>query len=317
MPILNSLGAMALRNFGMTKGGGKGAGAQVALGYWPPRYETLINTSTYTKYFINDATGNDSNDGLSEAAPFKTFDRFYDVTKALPLAVMGVVYPGTYNCASKIIDGAAVVYGDSDIGATVMTSYPRKVVGYPGKVRIVWTADSATRDCAMVRFGNAASKAYGIVWKRDNYYRATPSRRGSNYMVAFFRGYDATSRSGGQGDFQGNMYNCVLEETNASNRWSIGYANGGYPNKPSLNYCTFAVKAAGLGDYSGNGNLVIDHCLFNWDYTSSPATFKNCQIAATHPVNFTDYTTPGYGATSGVYYGTYAWPGVTYTWPPV
>lgn len=309
MPILNSLGAMSLRNFGMTKGGGKGAGAQVALGYWPPRYETLINSSTYTKYFINDATGNDSNDGLSEAAPFKTFDRFYTVTKALPIAVMGVVYPGTYNCASKIINGAAVVYGDTDLGTSELTAYPRKVVGYPGKVQIVWTADSAVRDCGMVHFGNIASKAYGIIWKRDSYYRASPSRRGSNYMVAFIRGF---------GDYKGNMYNCVLEETNPSNHWSICYANSGYPsNKPGLNYCTFAVKAAGMGDYSGNGNLVIDHCLFNWTYTSSPATFTNCQIPTTHPVNFTDYTTPGYGATSGVYYGSYAWPGVIYTWPPV
>lgn len=309
MPILNSLGAMALRNFGLTKGGGKGAGAQVATGYWPPRYETLINSSTYLKYFINDATGNDSNDGLSEAMPFKTFDRFYDVTKAMPLAVMGVVYPGTYNCASKVINGAAFVYGDTDLSTSELTAYPRKVVGYPGKARIVWTANSAVRDCGIVHFGNIASKAYGIIWKRDNYWRASPSRRGSNYMVAFIRGF---------GDYKGNMYNCVLEETNTGNLWSIAYGNSGFPsNKPSLNYCTFAVKANGMGDYSGNGNLVINNCLFNYAIGGTAATLINYQSVPSHNMSFTDYTTPGYGATTGVYYGTYAWPGITYTWPPV
>jgi hypothetical protein len=287
MPIISKTGGAALRSWGFNfQKASVAAGEQVAAGYWPPAYESLINSTVYTKYFINQSTGSDTNDGLSEATPFASFDKFVTVTANLTNAIMAVVYPGTYNVTMTAV-GVDAMYTDN--------GKARVIVGYPGTTILSYVANRASRDCPMMLLSNPLTRLYGLILKRNN------NARTANYSVAFFYGFSY---------FQAKVYNCVYQEVGTNRNWSLGYANSGWTVTPSVNYCTFAVYNAGLGDYTGAATLTIDHCLFNKNYTSTPSTLTfNQFLSISQTMDFTTYkTTGGITYTSGVYNGTYAWP---------
>lgn len=285
MPFISKTGGAALRSWGFNfQQGYATAGEQVATGYWPTAYEVLINSSTYTKYFINQSTGSDSNDGLSEAAPFASFDKFVTVTANLTNAIMAVVYPGTYSVTMTAV-GIDAMYTDN--------GKARVIVGYPKTTILSYVANRASRDCPMMLLSNPLTRLYGLILKRNN------NGRTLNYATAFFYGFTY---------FQAKVYNCVYQEVNGNAKWSLGYANAGWTVTPSVNYCSFAVSAAGLGDYSGAATLTFERCLFNWVYTSTPSTMISNQVGSFHTMSFTTYKVTGFTPNTGVYNGPYAWP---------
>ena len=100
-------------------------------------------------------------------------------------------------------------------------------------------------------------------------------------------------------------YNCVFQETNANNNWSILYDNNSSASA-TVNNCSFYVSAAGLGDYSGGTSFSIINCAFNYTYSTTVTTNTNSYILSSHNMNSTTYVSPG-ATNQGVYYGTYAW----------
>lgn len=259
-----------------------------------PAYNTLVSSYTGTVYYISDAYGSDSNDGLSIAAPLKTIDQFNTLTSAIPTAIMAVILPGVYDVTP--------VNGNNNATTSSVClrdyGYERKYVGYGGQTFLRWTA-SAARDSAVVSFANANSAAYGLIFKRNN------NGKTANYSVAFFN--NSTS------SYFGDMYNCAIEETNgelqgAPDNWSVSYANSGYPaGGVSANYCTIVGWEAAMADYSGDADLVFNNCLFQYAHGSSSATYNSCEVSSIYYNQYIPYDV----VTSGVYYGTYAWPAQT------
>jgi hypothetical protein len=252
---------------------------------WPTAYSNLINGFSGTKYYIDAVNGNDSNSGTI-AAPLKTMGQFVTLTNSTSGSIMAVLYPGTYNQTALSVNGGSVCFYDNNNARTL--------VGFPGKCFLTYTANTGDRDSEILAFQNASSAAYGITFQRNNNSRTT------NYTVAMF------GHPGSSSYFAGKMYNCVFQETNANNAWSLGYANNGFPAGAALNYCTFAVNAASAGDYSGSG-MAVNSCFFNYTYTSSSNTFSACETGSAHTLNFTTYKSTEATA-SGIAYGTYAWP---------
>jgi len=260
-----------------------------------PAYNTLVTSYTGTVYYISDAYGSDSNNGLSIATALKTIDQFNTLTSAITTAIMAVILPGSYNVTpvNHLVSGSFSSVCLKDYG------YERKYVGYGGQTFLRWTANSS-RDAAVVSFANANSAAYGLVFKRNN------NGKTANYSVAFFN--NSTSA------YYGDMYNCAIEETNgelqgAPDNWSVGYANGGYPVGASVNYCTIVGWETAMADYSGDADLVFNNCLFQYAHGSSSATYNSCEVA--NPLSYNQYIPQYDVVTSGVYYGTYAWPAQT------
>ena len=254
---------------------------------WPTAYTDLMNNFSGTKYYIDAVNGSDSNNGLSVGTAVKTIGQFVTLTNTTNASIMAIILPGTYNPTAinvHLVGYGSVCYYDNN--------YARTLVGYPGKCIWDYTANTSDRDAQVIAFQNASSAAYGITFKRNN------NARSANYMTAFV----GTETS----YFAGKIYNCVFQETNANNAWSLGYANSGFPAGAALNYCTFAVNAASAGDYSGSG-MAVNSCFFNYTYTSSSNTFSACQIGTSHSLNFSTYTSAE-ATTSGIAYGTYAWP---------
>lgn len=251
-------------------------------------YDTLVSSYTGTVYYVDDATGSDSNDGLTVSTALKTIDHFNFLTSGITTGVMAVIYPGTYT-VTPVTGGVAATgtsYGISDY------TYERIYVGYAGQTYISWTVTATWRDGPLCSFSNANSAMYGIVLQRDN------GGRTNTYSCAFFK----------NPAFLGKLYNCVIQEMNANYNWTIGYANSGWPGSPSINYCTFAVYEAGGNDYSGSSNLVFNNCFFNYT-PSTPSTLNSCQTTTDlQTYSYTTYTSDATAISSGVYFGTYAWP---------
>ena len=262
-----------------------------------PAYNTLVSSYTGTVYYISDVYGSDSNDGLSVASALKTIDQFNTLTSAITTAIMAVILPGYYN-VTPVTNSASTTSASfclNDHG------YERKYVGYGGQTFLSWDAPTPPRDAAVVCFANSNSAAYGLIFKRNN------NGRTANYSVAFFN-------HNGTNAFAGDLYNCAIEETNgelqgAPDNWSVGYANSGFPAGVSVNYCTIVGWEAAMADYSGDADLVFNNCVFNYAHGSSSATYNSCQNGVSG-ISYNQYI-PYDAVTSGVYYGTYAWPAQT------
>lgn len=252
---------------------------------FPSTYNSLINTFLGTKIFVDSSLGNDFNTGLSSSFPYATMNKAMTVRNTLTTSnVMIIVNPGTYAMTTSSNALASYILND-------INSYSTVVVCSPGKVIFTWNAGAA-RDASIVNFQSYGSAVYGAIFKRDN------NGKTASYPTAL-----CNSQSVNQ---LGPMYNCVFQETNANGNWSIVYNNSNTVTG-TINYCTFAINEAGIGDYSSGANQVFNNCLYNWTYTSTSSTQNNPVILSGHDLSFTTYSSPN-AAGSGVYYGTYAWP---------
>lgn len=248
---------------------------------FPNAYYDLVAAYTGTVKYIS-STGSNSNNGNSVTSPYLTID--YAITQnSATSRVMFVILAGTYNmtAVSGTSSSASVAIRDGG------SSYERVYVCCPGQTVIQWTANTGDRDCVMVDFGNTASAIYGATLKRNN------NARSGSYVVAYFK---MTTK--------GNLYNCVLQETNANNSWSYQYDNYGYNNFAVRN-CTIYNGAAPAGNYSNAGTCLTIDTVFNTTVTTG-GTETN--VLKSQTVNATTYVTTGV-TTAGVYSGTYAWNG--------
>lgn len=248
---------------------------------FPDSYATLVSNYTGTVKYIS-STGSNSNNGNSVTTPYLTID--YAITQnSATSRVMFVVLAGTYTMTAVSGTSSSASVAIRDGGA----SYERVYVCCPGQTVIQWTANTADRDCSMIDFGNTASAIYGATLKRNN------NARSGSYVVAYFKGTT-----------KGNLYNCVLQETNANNSWSYQYDNYGYNNLAVRN-CTIYNGAAPAGNYSNAGTCLTVDTVFNTTVTTG-GTETN--VLKSQTVNSSTYVTTGV-TTAGVYSGTYAWNG--------
>lgn len=256
--------------------------------YFPTSYISVINNFTGTKIYVDGIAGNDS--GLGSASnPYSTMDKAMTVRNTLTTSnVMIIVGAGTYAMTPSVSGQGSYILND------ISNTFSTVVVCAPGKVILTWNAGAA-RDAGVVSFKSTNSAVYGAIFQRDN------NGKTVNYSTAF-----CNSQSTAQ---LGPYYNCVFQETNANNNWSLVYNNSNTVSG-TVNYCTFAVNKSALGDYSSGANQVFNNCLYNWTYTSTGAgtsTQNNPVILSSHDLDFTTYKSTS-AAGSGVYYGTYAWP---------
>lgn len=254
-------------------------------GTFPTAYKSLINSFSGTKIYVSQVNGDDSYSGLSTVSPFATFDKAMTYRKTLTTVnVMIIVYAGSYTATPYSTANLGVIMSD------ISSTYSTVVVCMPGETILNWNAGSI-RDAGIADFNSSNSALYGAILKRDNNGKTT------NYSTAF-------SHMAQLGPF----YNCVLQETNANNNWSLVYNNLGTVTGP-MNYCTFAVNKASPGDYASTASQVFNNCLYNYTYTSTGAgtsTQNNPVILSGHDLDFTTYRA-GAMAGAGVYYGTYSW----------
>ena len=250
---------------------------QLASYFFPDVYSTLVNDYTGTVKYIS-STGSDSNNGNSVTTPYLTIDYAYTQTTATS-RVMYVILSGTYTMTA--INGT---YSDASI-AIRDGGNERIYVGCPGRTTIQWTANTNSRDCAMVDFGNTASKIYGAIIKRNN------NGRSGSYVVAYFKGTT-----------KGNFYNCVFSETNANGSWSYQYDNYAY-NNIGIRNCTIYNASAPSGNYTNAGTCLTIDTVFNTTCTTG-GTETN--VLKSQSVSGSDYSVSGV-TTAGVYSGTYAW----------
>lgn len=199
---------------------------------------------------------------------------------------MIVIYPGVYSATATPVNASSSALF-LDPGA----SYSTQVVCSPGQVIISYSSGTE-RDGPVCSFYNANSAVYGATILRNN------NAKAESYMTAFVNNTTA--------GFAGKMYNTVLRETNANNKWSLQYDNSAV-GTGELVYCSVYTLAAGLADYSGGSGFKVTNCAFNYAYGTTAATVTNAQILASNNMNPTTYVSPGV-TTAGVYYGTYAWP---------
>ena len=255
-------------------------------------YATLISSFAGTKIYVDIVNGSDTtNNGLSAATPFATITKALTYRDTLTGGTYAIiVYPGTYNMSPYYI-GANVSAGIADVNPSGSTSKTTTFICAPGKVIISFTSDATARDGPAVFQSGTTSGVYGAIIKRNNNGKTT------SYSTAFF--------AGTWGGAYGVYYNCVFQETNANNAWSILYDNGS-TGSATVNNCSFYVSAAGLGDYSGGTSFSIINCAFNYTYSTTVTTNTNSYILTSHNMNSTTYVSPG-ATNQGVWYGTYAW----------
>ena len=256
-------------------------------------YATLISSFAGTKIYVDIVNGSDTaNNGLSSATPFATITKALTYRDTLTGGTYAIiVYPGTYTMSPYYINGGNVSAGIADVNPSGSNQKPTTFICAPGKVIISFTSDATARDGPAVFQNGTTSGVYGAIIKRNNNGKAT------NYSTAFFAG----TWGGGYGVY----YNCVFQETNANNNWSILYDNNSSASA-TVNNCSFYVSAAGLGDYSGGTSFSIINCAFNYTYSTTVTTNTNSYILSSHNMNSTTYVSPG-ATNQGVYYGTYAW----------
>ena len=255
---------------------------QLSIYNFPDAYSTLVSGYTGTVKYVS-SSGSNSNTGDSVSSPYLTIDYALTSNPSNP-RMMIVVLAGTYTMTA--------VSGGNDTSVAIRDGGNERVyVCCPSLTVIQWTASNANRDCSMVDFQNTASAIYGGILKRNN------NARAGSYVVAYFK---MTTK--------GNLYNCVLQETNANNSWSYQYDNYGYNNLAVRN-CTIYNGAAPSGNYSNAGTCLTIDTVFNTTVTTG-GTETN--VLKSQTVNATTYVTAGV-TTAGVYSGTYAWNGTRTT----
>jgi len=260
--------------------------------FFPFTYYELISSYTTVKYVS--ATGSNSNDGNSKDTPYLTVENALSVVAGNTNTVAIVVLPGTYNISAT---ATATLAGFCSSGIKD-GNLPRVFICSPGQVIFNITDSTALRDFSPIEFQNSQSAIYGAIIKRNN------GGRTNSYSTAFFN--DETSA------FKGKAYNCVFQETNANNRWSLQYDNGNN-STADINNCVIYTGANGVNDYSGSTGARLTSSVFNYTYGSTAMTLVN--NITNQSVDPTTYVTTGQ-TTHGVYSGTYDWGGATTPPPP-
>jgi hypothetical protein len=254
----------------------------------PQSYNDLISNYTGSKKYVDDVNGLDSNDGNTSGTAYKTLTYCNAQLSSNSAAFMIIIEPGTYDMGSGYVGNTMSNTLLYDYG------YERVYVAAPdGQVVIQYIANLAQRDAPIVQFGNSNTAVYGAVLKRNNNGRST------NYTVSFFRGHPGTSYI----NFNG-LYNCVIEETNSNQLWSLQYDNDNNANA-AINNCTFVVANAGQADYSGGAGFVLNNSAFKTSAGSGAATKNN--VVSNQTVDSVTYALSANNTTHGVYSGTYAW----------
>jgi hypothetical protein len=254
----------------------------------PQPYKQLIQNYTGSKKYVDSVNGSDSNNGNTYATAYATLTHCHTQLSGVSTPTMIILAPGTYDTTPG--------YFENSMTAALLADYgnERVYVAAPdGQVIIQYTASGTERDTAIVQFRNANSAIYGAILKRNNNARST------NYTVSFFRGHPGSTYMKGLG-----LFNCVIQETNANNAWSLQYDNNGDASFNLYN-CTFYTGANGSPDYSGGAGFVLNDCAFNYTYGTGNASKINTVINQT--INASTYELSTNNTSYGVWSGQYAW----------
>jgi hypothetical protein len=254
----------------------------------PQPYKQLIQNYTGSKKYVDSVNGSDSNNGNTYATAYATLTHCHTQLSGVSTPTMIILAPGTYDTTPG--------YFENSMTAALLADYgnERVYVAAPdGQVIIQYTASGTERDTAIVQFRNANSAIYGAILKRNNNARST------NYTVSFFRGHPGSTYMKGLG-----LFNCVIQETNANNAWSLQYDNNGDASFNLYN-CTFYTGANGLPDYSGGAGFVLNDCAFNYTYGTGSASKTNTVVNQT--INASTYELSTNNTSYGVWSGQYAW----------
>lgn len=254
----------------------------------PQPYKDLIQNYTGSKKYVDSVNGSDSNNGNTYATAYATLTHCHTQLSGVSTPTMIILAPGTYDTTPGYLENSSAAALLADYGNE------RVYVAAPdGQVIIQYTASGAERDTAIVQFRNASSAIYGAILKRNN------NARSANYTVSFFRGHPGSTYMKGLG-----LFNCVIQETNANNAWSLQYDND---NNASFNLynCTFYTGANGLPDYTGGAGFVLNDCAFNYTYGTGNASKINTVVNQT--INASTYELSTNNTSYGVWSGQYAW----------
>lgn len=249
-----------------------------AGGVWPDAYQSLIDSFSGTKYYV-DPSGNDSNSGTSDTSAWATPGYAFD---SAPTGSMIIVLPGTYtintsnNLSGSSYNGACVWDNDKNL----------KIVCAPGQTTFN-CSNSGARDYHALSLRNNSSAIYGAYIRRDN------GGRTNQYSVAFM-GFNA-----GYNDVDGDHFNCVIREINSNGNFSAHYDNSSLANWIGTN--SLYMGSNWTGNYSGGGGVTCTDCASNNSSWTTSGTNTGTLTGATVQSNFST------GVSKGVYAGTYAW----------
>jgi hypothetical protein len=260
--------------------------------FFPYTYYDLISSYATVKYVS--ATGSNSNDGNSKDTPYLTVENALSVVSSDANTVAIVVLPGTYSISAT----ATATFAGFCSSGIKDGNLPRVFICSPGQVIFNITDSTALRDFSPIEFQNSQSAIYGAIIKRNN------GGRTNSYSTAFFN--DETSA------FKGKAYNCVYQEVNANNLWSLQYDNGNN-STADINNCVIYTGANGVNDWSGSTGARLTSSVFNYTYGSTSMSLVD--TVTNQSVDPTTYVTTGQ-TTRGVYSGTYDWGGTTEPPPP-
>jgi len=249
--------------------------------------KVFINSFSGDKKYIDITNGSDSNNGDTDATPYQTLGYAQAQTASIGTAVMYVIKPGVYNLTPVTVGPQVPQFttaGFSD------GNLPRTFFCAAGQVVFQWTATLDQRDAAMVNLQNTNSAVYGAILKRNN------NGKSNSYSVGMINGSTAYS--------QGDFYNCVFQETNATGNWALQYDNS-QVNTSVLNNCSFYTTENGTNDYAGGSGLILNNNAFRYAPGTTGATLTNAVTAQT--MDATTYRLTANNNTHGVHSGTYAW----------
>lgn len=243
---------------------------------FPTAYRELIDAAT-TKYFVDSLTGSDLSTGTSTETAFATVDH---AVATAPTGSTIVVYPGTYNNPNSY----ASMYDSYYSSVLIDRAKHLTFICAPGRVVFTGT-DLGRRDFGAATFGNASSKLYGAIIKRNN------GGRTNNYSTAM-------NRSGG-----GQFYNCVFQEIGSNGYFSLHYASAAITWSNCL-----IIGGSWRGNYNSTGSLLYSAS----NNASTSAIGTNTGNGLGVAIN-SDWSV---GSTAyGVYSGTYAWLDAVVTYP--
>tara|TARA_B100000073_G_scaffold88442_1_gene69313 strand:+ start:2995 stop:3882 length:888 start_codon:yes stop_codon:yes gene_type:complete len=275
-------------------GGGLGflAGNRLELPDFPSAYESWIATyAGNPKRYYDPINGNDSNSGNTPETAKQNVGTDMNSFLQGGNTRLVVLLPGTHTVTT---DGPGSYGGRMFQWDTTNSS----VIGAPGKT-IVRNATSGgggdARDLHVFGMRSGSATVIGLIIERDN------EGRGTNYSRAMW-GYDASATSG-------DVYNCVIRETNGNNTMSHIYDNQGSGDREMYN-CL--IDATMEGAYTC-GTTYAENCAFthsSHNFCSPGVTNATLNVTTGNaPSGLPYYINNGANNSSfGVYSGTYAWP---------
>ena len=253
---------------------------------FPTAYKNLIaNYSASNTRYYDISNGNDSNNGQTEATAKQNLGSDLNSWLNGSNGRIAVIMPGTY----PITNHTPGSYGNR----MLQWDTNSKCVCAPGQVTITSTS-AAARDFHVFGMRNADAGIYGAIIKRNN------GGRTNNYSRAMW-GYDASATSG-------DVYNCVIEETNGNNAMSHIYDNSNSGNR----YMERSTIVADMVSPYSCGTSLADNIAMTFSssqFCPSGNNFKYNVTFTTSPSGNPYYinNNTSDNATYGVYGGTYSW----------